>query len=565
MSPSAANKSQQLEDKLRVLREEYVRNLSSKITQIETLWKDLVHISWQQDNIATLHRHTHSLVGSGSTFGFTELSGAARSLDNELKTLLELTHPPDKEIQAVVDEKLIHLLSISDSVDSDDNSNAIHTEIEQQNSTEPELNTENNRVLFIHDHANNEAQSLIRQIEQYGHEIKQLNLDEVSSHQQTLELVTNWKPHLVILDSVEKDLNIHSEICEQFIKIKIPILFITEQNTIHSRLQAVRLGGQAYFTKPVDVASICDSLDTLNNDGNKQSHRVLIVEDTQELVDTYTLYLQQAGMQTRAVTNPLLTLDAIIDFNPDLVLMDMYMPHCTGRELATVIRQQESYASLPIVFLSAEADLNKQLAAMSLGGDDFLTKPIEPDHLVAAVQIRAKRYRELRSYMDTDSLTGLLNHAKIEEHLEIEIARAQRTQSQLIYAILDIDHFKSVNDTYGHAVGDKVIKSLSRLLQQSLRKTDVIGRYGGEEFVVILGNTDLQSGVLVLEKIRKKFQDLQHHSNNKTFNVTFSCGLADYPNHESALALHNNADKALYQAKNAGRNKIIAVNSDFSS
>jgi diguanylate cyclase (GGDEF)-like protein len=238
----------------------------------------------------------------------------------------------------------------------------------------------------------------------------------------------------------------------------------------------------------------------------------------------------------------------------------MHMPGCTGLELAAIIRQQPAYVSIPIVFLSTEANRDRQLAAMHLGGDDFLTKPIKPDHLISAVTSRVQRARTLRSFMIRDSLTGLLNHTNTREHLDIEVARAQRQHGLLTLALLDIDHFKAVNDTYGHPTGDRVIKSLARLLQQRLRKTDIIGRYGGEEFAVILPHTDGLTAVKLLDEIRATFAHVRHQVDDCAFSVTFSCGIACFPDYADATQLTHAADQTLYDAKRSGRNQVLLAN-----
>jgi diguanylate cyclase (GGDEF)-like protein len=194
---------------------------------------------------------------------------------------------------------------------------------------------------------------------------------------------------------------------------------------------------------------------------------------------------------------------------------------------------------------------------MSLGGDDFLTKPIRPEHLVSSVSSRIERSRLLRSFMVRDSLTGLLNHTAIKDQLEREVARAKRQGMPLSFAMIDIDRFKRVNDTYGHPVGDRVIKSLSRLLKQRLRANDVVGRYGGEEFAVIMVDTDGSAALKVLEGIREAFSCLRQVADGNEFFVTFSGGVADVADFDDAIKLGDSADKALYEAKHAGRNRLV--------
>ncbi len=237
------------------------------------------------------------------------------------------------------------------------------------------------------------------------------------------------------------------------------------------------------------------------------------------------------------------------------------MPAATGMELAKVIRQIDTYISIPIVFLSAETDKEKQLEAMKFGGDDFLDKSIKPEHLISTISTRVVRYRELRALMMRDGLTGLLNHTTIKERLEQEVLRADRNGLPLSYIMIDIDHFKKVNDTYGHPTGDRVLKSLSQLFTQRLRRTDIIGRYGGEEFAIILPNTSINNALGVMEELRNSFENIRHRSNEEEFSVTFSCGIASFDRFKTQSELNEAADKALYIAKREGRNQTIC--SDF--
>jgi diguanylate cyclase (GGDEF)-like protein len=281
-----------------------------------------------------------------------------------------------------------------------------------------------------------------------------------------------------------------------------------------------------------------------------------VVDDEQELANYHSLILQGAGMVTEIVNSPLHVFDRLSEFGPDLVLMDMYMPECDGMELARTIRQMKAYFSVPIVFLSGETNIDKQLSAMIMGGDEFLTKPIKPEHLISSVAIRAERMRIIRSFMERDSLTGLLNHTKTKLGLDVAVARAKRLITRTSFAMIDIDKFKLVNDTYGHPVGDRVIASLARLLQQRFRKTDIIGRYGGEEFAVVLTETDVHHAKDMLNKIRTIFSHIKFRHEDEEFSVSFSAGVASYPEFANTELLSDAADKALYEAKRTGRNKV---------
>ena len=167
--------------------------------------------------------------------------------------------------------------------------------------------------------------------------------------------------------------------------------------------------------------------------------------------------------------------------------------------------------------------------------------------------------------MIQDSLTGLLNHTRVLEQLDLEIARASRENEDLSFVMIDIDHFKAVNDQYGHPIGDRVIRSLARLLKQRLRKSDSIGRYGGEEFAVILPKTDPKMAGALINEIRESFSKIQHKSNSEElpeFTCTFSAGVAHITEKLNSVdSLCQAADKALYAAKHSGRNCVVLESS----
>ncbi|MSP27760.1 MAG: diguanylate cyclase [Methylococcales bacterium] len=287
---------------------------------------------------------------------------------------------------------------------------------------------------------------------------------------------------------------------------------------------------------------------------------MLIIEDDRVLAQHYAEVLRRADMLVEVLEQPPANVIQIISqLRPDLILMDLYMPTCTGLEMTSVIRQIDAYQGIPIVFLSTEPVKEKQRSAMFLGGDDFLKKPISNDDLVYAVSHRADRFKALNALMIRDSLTGLLNHATLKSQLEILQALAQRNKSNLCFVMLDIDLFKTVNDRYGHPKGDDVICSLAHLLKNRLRASDVMGRYGGEEFAVILPDTELSSTVAMIDELRTHFEKITHYHESGDFNTTFSAGIVTAQQHFSMQDLLDQADQALYIAKHQGRNRVAML------
>ena len=336
---------------------------------------------------------------------------------------------------------------------------------------------------------------------------------------------------------------------------QVPILFYScDEADSHTRLAAVRAGGQAFLVGTLDVASILEKVESLTRIAHSEPYRALVVDDSRSQAAFTERVLNSAGIITRAINDPTLALAELLEFDPDLIILDMYMPQCDGPELAKVIRHIDRFVGVPIIYLSAEDDLDKQLDAMSEGADDFLMKPVKPRHLVATVRNRAARARHLKSRIVRDGLTGLFNHTHILQLLDDARVRASKSAQSLCFVMIDIDHFKQVNDSYGHPMGDKVIKSLSLFLKQRLRRTDSIGRYGGEEFAVILPNTNAESAYQVMDEIRQRFSEIRFPAQNEDLVCTFSVGIAECVDGVDTACLAGQADSALYAAKRAGRN-----------
>lgn len=299
--------------------------------------------------------------------------------------------------------------------------------------------------------------------------------------------------------------------------------------SVPANLQSIvllqRAGADSCVPAGNKVSDVLSRILDLVQTHEQEVHRVLVVEDSATAVAHIRRSLTQHGIDSHAINDPRLLLEAAASYNPDAILMDMYMPFCTGVEVTSALRQIPEYHSLPVIYLSSETDIVQQVEALRLGGDQFLTKPINPIILASVVKTKIERYREMLHSGRHDSLTGLLNHSTSKGQLERMLSTTSPA-GRLVVAMIDIDRFKSINDNFGHPVGDQVIRSLAWLLRGRLRNTDLIGRYGGEEFILAMPDVDIVRAVSLLDQIREDFSALPHAHAHGAVRATFSCGVA---------------------------------------
>lgn len=546
-----------MEQKLALLRAGYADKLDARVDELAAHLKDMSKAGDDDDaRVAALdlvRQKAHKLAGSGATFGFPLITDIAREMEQACKAVLDGTSgygPGFADGQYELCGRLREAAQ-APSASVEEESQEIARAASPRNAPNARQ-----KAVIVMECNSDEAQRMEHEMVHFGFEVCFVK------HPRDLEAELAKTPvnvlvsDLVFGEDTDAALKKLGELRDSGV-LTAPLVIYTFQDSIASRLGAARVGAMAYLVRPVDVADLVNEMDVITQRTEQEPFRVLIIDDDESLARHTELVLQGAGMQTQALTDPLEVLNALDDFSPELILLDLYMPQCSGSEIASVIRQREEHAGIPIVFLSGEADKDKQLSAMELGGDDFLTKPIRPSHLISSVRIRASRFRELRSFMVRDSMTGLYNHTTTKQLMETEISRAQRSGNNMTLASLDIDHFKNVNDSYGHAVGDRVIKALARLLRQRLRGVDIIGRMGGEEFAAILPDTGIDEAMQVFDQIREAFSDIAFRTDKDVFSVTISTGIAEFPLHDNATALSDASDKALYAAKHGGRNRVV--------
>lgn len=537
-----SNSQEDFEKKLSEARIKYINNLPGKISEITLIWNQLNKEDWQQELLLKMINLTHNLAGSGGTFGIPKLSEHAKLLEQTLNELKNDGYDQKNR------EKIIKINSLLLSLQT------MELSITLKNTVLPKTLNRNN-VIYILDANKDESLLTYRQLIHLGCSIEIIN--DISDLEVNLHCAS---PLLILIDADFAESTFgKSSVIKTLRKdwvLTCPIIYISYRYDFQSRMAAIRSSANAYFTKPLDISLLIERIHILTNAGIVDPYRILLVEDDVELASYYTMILEKVGMKVFVETQGELVLSKILQLNPELVVMDLYMPNYNGIDLINVIRQHQSLFTIPIVLLTAENDVNLQFLAREVGVDDFLQKPITELHLFEAVLNRVQRARYMNITMAKDGLTGLFVHKKIIESLEMHINICKRYNHTLSYVILDIDKFKVVNDTYGHLAGDNVLVSLANVLKSEVRNTDFVARYGGEEFVIISPETDEIAMYKTIDRIRKKFENITHYHETKAFKVTFSAGISSFPKYDCLDLIMAEADKALYKSKHNGRNQI---------
>jgi diguanylate cyclase (GGDEF)-like protein len=314
--------------------------------------------------------------------------------------------------------------------------------------------------------------------------------------------------------------------------------------------------------------------------GRDLAARILIVDDHEDNIELLRARLEARGYTIDSAMDGEAALHAIANSPPDLVLLDVMMPRIDGFEVVRRVKANKNLPFIPIILQTALDSTEHKVEGLDAGADDYITKPINFAELEARVKsmLRIKRLQDaleererelsevnarLLKMAQTDVLTGLDNRRYLEERLEEMFGHSRRLKEPLAVVMCDLDRFKSVNDTYGHQVGDVVLKQFARILKKEAREIDRVGRYGGEEFMLLLPGTVLDAAVTFAERVRKAVEAHTFTFDGGTLQRTMSCGVAAWPHPriDDCDTLVKAADDALYVAKETGRNCVIRFDS----
>jgi len=329
------------------------------------------------------------------------------------------------------------------------------------------------------------------------------------------------------------------------------IVMGTPQNFV-DKLRAIRNGGDAFISKPLDLRALVRRVLAFRSLKERPPRRIMAVEDDATQRFLIQKILGGAGYEVTFCSDPALFEQTLLECMPDLLLMDVYLAdHETrGYDLVRYVRQNELFSMMPVIFVTSATERQAQLQSTSSGGDLLVAKPVDWQMLLAQIDALLQRANAQRDRAERDGLTGLLTRAAFEARVRQRLGRSEPAA----FVLIDVDHFKSVNDTHGHLMGDRVLGALGAMLRRSVRPTDVAGRYGGEEFALLLDGVTPEQAVPILERMLTEFSAIEHGPVGK---VTFSGGAAALDG--SFDASFRRADAALYEAKRSGRARVIAA------
>jgi len=420
-----------------------------------------------------------------------------------------------------------------------------------------------------------------------------------SSGREALTICDNQDIDIVLLDVMMPEMD-GFEVCQRLKSNPktqhVPVLMITALDQSSDRVRGLEVGADDFLTKPVDdvqlmarvkslvrLKSLTDELRARAMTGqqiaiedalramdkiNTMGGAILVIDTDERHAERIKAYLTPEH-DVDILTNPGDAVFQVTGAQYELALVSMSLTDFDPLRVCSQMRTLEHTRNLPIILIADDADKPKVVRALDLGVNDFISRPVERNELAARVrtQIRRQRYAlELRQSVNntmalavTDDMTGLYNRRYFDRHLGVMLSKAQELGRDMALMILDIDHFKAVNDTHGHDIGDAVLKEFSVRLKRNIRGVDLACRFGGEEFVVLMPDTDFRQAEAVAERVRQSIGERSFDVGaGRPLSVTVSAGLTlNESLSDSPESLIKRADVALYRAKREGRNRVV--------
>jgi diguanylate cyclase (GGDEF)-like protein len=538
-------------DDMADLRAQFVRRSEAKIETAARLLAQMRQPPPDPQHLQELMRFFHSLAGVGTSFGFPQVTALAKEGELECLALIhDKASPSETEIEnwTSLIGALAHELSNHPATTS---AAAAPAPAAAAGARLPEI------LLVSSDRA--VADTVAPLLSQEG-----LAPRTLTTRAEAAEALSKSLPDALIVDAVLDDGSGY-DVIDRLRALPggegVPVLVLGPSGAFLDKVEAIHGGADGYFEKPVDWKAIMRRLQHLLEASDTHAARILSVEDDPEQAAYLKAILESGGYEVLVCEDPKAFETALRSFQPDLVLMDILLPDISGYDLVRYLRQDERHATLPVLFLTTESQMQSRFRSAQVGGDDHLTKPVVPPVLLSVVASRLERSRFLKNLLNRDGLTRLYTHTALMDRAQaLHAQKGREPGREFAWVMVDLDHFKSVNDRFGHPVGDRVLATLSALLRRRLRQSDTIGRYGGEEFAVLFEGLPEHEVIRLMERVLHEFREIDLEVPGKPpFRATFSSGVAMLQEGMSLDAWKKASDDALYAAKAAGRNRVVAA------
>ncbi|MBO3458322.1 response regulator [Aetokthonos hydrillicola Thurmond2011] len=510
--------------------------ISQQVSVLEQAATDILSNTINQELLTQAQHQAHTLAGSLGTFGFTKGSELARKIEHLLQ---------NGSIGAKEGKHLHKLVE------------ALRQQIDSPLKLVSAEHTPNDErpFLLIVDSDRPLASKLAIEADLQG-----IRAEVATNLSEAKQMIHDHHPNVVLLDptvadTTEEGLALLAQLSRE--TPPVAVLVFTAQDSLRDRVEVARLGGRAFFQKPVSPFQVIEAVTQILQQADIRTEAVvMIVDDDIEILATLRTLLEPWGLKVISLNDPQRFWETLEASLPDLLILDIKMPHVSGVELCQVVRNDPRWSGLPILFLTAHTDAATLNQVFAVGADDFVSKPIIGPELVTRIINRLERIKLLRNLAEVDPLTTVFNRRRATEDLNKFLHLSQRYNQPLCLAILNLDNFKQVNETFGHTVGDSVLRRVGQLLKQTFPCEDVIARWGGEEFIVGMYGMTRNDALQQLVRLKESLQAQEFITpNGIKFPVTFSTGIVQYPVDGTDLeSLYQSARVALYQTKVSGCN-----------
>ena len=526
------------EEALRAIWQKHRAGALERVKVIERAVRALTAANLDEQLRVEAHRTAHSLIGSVGTFGFLRACEAARQLELELADPNPQRAPEMSRLIAVIYGELQGEALVSQGA----------------RRIEP---ADDLRVLVVDD-----DRGLCERIAAEA-SLRGVHCDTASSPREAQNALYAERPPTIVLLDLTFPPDATTDAYALLSQLSaatppIPVLVLTGTGAFTDRLEAARRGSRAFLPKSLLPSEVLDAVEQFMASDRLQATRVLVVDDDPAVLDAMRALLEPHDLEVSTLADPLRFWEKLEEVAPELLILDVDMPDVNGPELCRTVRNDPRWSGIAVIFATSRTDMATVGEVFGAGADDYIAKPIVGPELLSRVANRLERIRLYRARAETDYLTGLANRAKAERDLAQLAALAGRFSEPLSVAMLDLDRFKLVNDRHGHAAGDSVLRGLGEHLRRDFRGNDVVGRWGGEEFIVGMCGMTRCNAVRRLAETLERFGEEEFTGDHGTLRVSFSAGVAEYPLDGCDLeTVLRAADEALYRAKAAGRARVM--------